>query len=137
MACPVGGWSGNSQSRVCGSCKPTSIIFPSGLYTVTCDFWKVTRQSASHISDTEISAVFMSGKTCAVVAFSGIDGMSNFPVSVACMWLELAHCTMRPFGVGVLLRRRKEVVTKCPVAAVSICPSPVFFLFFAVFLSTV
>ena len=90
---------------------------------MTCDFWKVTRQSASHSYGTKISAVFMSGKTCAIVAFSGSDGMSNFPVSVAFMWLELAHCMMRPFGVGVLLRRRQEVVTKCPVAAVSICPS--------------
>ena len=87
---------------------------------MTCDFWKDTRQSASHISGTKISAVFMSGKTCDVVAFSGSDGMSNFLVSVACMWLELAHCTMRPFGVGVLLRRRQEVVTKCPVSAGSI-----------------
>ena len=94
---------------------------------MTCDFWKVIK----------ISAIFMSGKTCAVVVFSGSDGMSNFPVSVVFMWLELAHCTMRPFCVGVLLRRRKEVVTKCPVAAVSICPSPVFFLFLAVLLSTV
>ena len=65
----------------------------------------------------------MSEKTCAVVAFLGSYGMSNFPLSVACMWLELAHCTMRPFGIGVLLRRRQEVVTKCPVAAVLRCPS--------------
>ena len=50
--------------------------------------------------------------------------MSNFPVYVACMWVELAHRTMRPFGVGVLLRRRQEVVTNFPVAAVSRCPSP-------------
>ena len=64
--------------------------------------------------------------------------MSNFPVSVACMWLELAHCKMRPFGVGVLLRRRQDVVTKCPVAAVSICPSPcLLFLSATVSLSTV
>ena len=64
--------------------------------------------------------------------------MSNFMVSVACMWLELAHCTMRPFGVRVLLRRRKEVVTKCPVAAVSRCPSPcLLFLSDTVLLSTV
>ena len=66
----------------------------------------------------------MSGKTCAIVAFLGSDGMSNFAVSVACIWLELAHFTMRPFGVGVLLRRRQEVVTKCPVDAVSRYPSP-------------
>ena len=57
--------------------------FTSGLYTVTCDFWKVTRQTASYNSGTKISAVVMSGKTCAVVAFSGSDGMSNFLVSVA------------------------------------------------------
>ena len=94
-ACPVGGWSGTSQSRVCGSRRPTKIIFPSGLYTVTCYFWKVTRKSASHSFGSKISAVVVSGKTCAAVAFSGSDGMSNFPVSVACMWLELAHCTMR------------------------------------------
>ena len=79
---------------------------------------------ASHSSGAKISAVVMSGKTCAVVAFSGSDGMSNFPVSVACMWLELAHCTMRPFDVCVLLRRQQEVVTKFPVAAVSRCPPP-------------
>ena len=89
---------------------------------MTCDFWKVTRQSASHSSGTKISAVFMSGKTCAVVAFSGSDGMYSFPVSVDCMWLEFAHFKMGPFGVGVLLRRRHEVVTKCPVAYVSRCP---------------
>ena len=105
MAGPVGGWSGTSESRVCGSRRPTRIIFPSGLYTVTCDFWKVTSQLASHSSGTKISAVFVSGKKCAVVAFSGIDGMSNFLVSVACMWLGLACFTMRPFVVGVLLRR--------------------------------
>ena len=64
--------------------------------------------------------------------------MSNFPVSVACMWPELAHCTMRSFGVGVLLRRQQEVVTKCPVAAVSRCPSPcMLFLSATMSLSTV
>ena len=105
---------------------------------MTCDFWKVTRQSASHSSGTEISAVFMSGKTCDVVAFLGSDGMSNFPVSVACMWLDLVHCTMRPFDVGVFLRRRQEVGTKCPVAAVSICLSSCILLLSAtVLLSTV
>ena len=90
---------------------------------MTCDFCNVTRQSASHSFGTKISAIFVSGKTCAVLAFSGSDGMSNFPVSVACMWLELAHCTMIPFDVGVLLRRGQEILTKCPIAAVSRCPS--------------
>ena len=105
---------------------------------MTCDFWKVTRHLASHSSGTKISPVFMSGKTCAVVSFLGSDGMSNFLVYVACMWLELAHCTMRPFGVGVLLRRRQEFFTKCPVAAVSRCPSPcILFLSATVSLSTV
>ena len=105
---------------------------------MTCDFWKVTRQSVSHSSGTEISAVFISGKTCAVVAFSGSDGMSNFTVSVACMWLELAHCTMSPFCVGGLLKRRQEVVTNFPVAAVSRRPSPcILFFSSTVLLSTV